>query len=125
MITPPESPEAAYRAALAAGRFQIQRCADCAAHAFPPRVVCPGCGSAAMEWKPASGRGTVHSCTVVNRKTDSGGPYNVVLVDLEEGVRMMSHVLGFGGEEVPLDLPVRAEVAPGDPRLVFRAEDAA
>ena len=48
----------------------------------------------------------------------------MALVDLDEGVRMMSHVLGFGAEEVPLDLRVRAEIAP-DHRLVFRAEDAA
>ena len=50
MIPPSESPESAYRAALEAGRFQIQRCADCATHTFPPRVICPDCGSSALEW---------------------------------------------------------------------------
>ena len=124
MIPPSERPESAYRAALEAGRFQIQRCADCATHTFPPRVICPDCGSSALEWKTSTGTGAVHSCTVVNRRPEAGGPYNVALVDLDEGVRMMSHVLGFGAEEVPLDLRVRAEIAP-DHRLVFRAEDAA
>ncbi|WP_339948236.1 OB-fold domain-containing protein [uncultured Albimonas sp.] len=124
MITPSESPEAAYRAALEAGRFQVQRCADCSAFAFPPRVVCPTCGSGALEWRASAGIGAVHSCTVVNRRAEAGGPYNVVLVDLEEGVRLMSHVVGFGAQEVPLDLRVRAQIAPEDPRLTFRAEDA-
>ena len=120
-----ESPEAAYRAALEAGRFQIQQCSACSAYAFPPRVICPDCGSGALEWKEAQGKGTVHSCTVVNRKPDRGGPYNVVLVDLAEGVRMMSHVAGFGDREVPLDLPVRAEIEPDTHRLIFRSEGAA
>lgn len=120
-----ESPEAAYRAALANGRFRIQQCGACTSHVFPPRVICPDCGAAGLAWTDAKGTGTVHSCTVVNRKPDSGGPYNVVLVDLDEGVRMMSHVTGFGGEEVPLDTRVRAVIEQETHRLVFTAEDAA
>lgn len=119
-----ESPEAVYRAALRAGRFQIQKCDACHVHVFPPRVICPDCGADGLAWKEAKGTGRVHSCTVVNRKQERGGPYNVVLVDLDEGVRMMSHVTDFGDREVPIDLPVRAWISPEDHRLVFRPEDA-
>lgn len=119
-----ESPEAAFRSALAAGRFEIQRCSGCANHLFPPRVICPACGSGELIWHAAKGTGTVHSCTVVNRKPDQGGPYNVVLLDLDEGVRMMSHVVGFGDEEVPIGLTVRAQIEEGSHRLVFTAGEA-
>lgn len=120
MISTNGSPEAAYRAALAAGEFRIQRCAACTVHVFPPRVMCPHCGKQALEWTPAKGTGKVHSCTVVNRQADKGGPYNVVLVDLDEGVRLMSHVIGFGSDEVPLDLPVKALIETHPQRLVFK-----
>lgn len=120
-----ESPEAAYRAALEAGRFRIQQCGACSVHVFPPRVTCPDCGSGRLEWTQPKGTGTVYSCTVVNQKAERGGPYNVVLVDLDEGARLMSHVTGFGAEEVPLDLRVRARIEPGVHRLVFEAEGAA
>tara|TARA_R110002020_G_scaffold26514_26_gene86018 strand:- start:1499 stop:1876 length:378 start_codon:yes stop_codon:yes gene_type:complete len=120
-----ESPEATYRAALESGRLRIQLCGACASHVFPPRVTCPNCGKAELDWTEPKGTGTVHSCTVVNRKPDRGGPYNVVLVDLTEGVRLMSHVTGFGADDVPIDLPVRAEIEPDTNRLIFRAEGAA
>src|SRR5271170_337978 len=85
-------PEQQYLAALARGQFQIQHCTDCGKYVFYPRVLCPHCGGAHLSWVRPSGLGTVYSVSIVRRKEGEGGDYNVVLVDLEEGVRMLSRV---------------------------------
>ncbi len=99
----PSGPEASFAAYLAAGRFMIQRAPD-GTHVFYPRVAAPGTG-APLEWVEASGRGTVHAITV-NRSRD--GAYNVALIDLAEGPRMMSTVEGV--ESVPVGTRVRARI---------------
>lgn len=85
--------ERQYTDQLAKGLFLIQRCLSCALHVFPPREICPHCGDDALAWVSPSGHGVVYSHTTVARKAKAGGDYNVVLVDLEEGVRMMSCVV--------------------------------
>ena len=105
-------PEAVYRVHLAQGRFAIQRCGACAAHAFPPRALCPHCGEPALGWVDASGDGTVYAVTVVARRAEQGGDYNVVLVDLAEGARMMSRVEGLPPGKITIGLAVRARIAP-------------
>ncbi|GAB1577790.1 Zn-ribbon domain-containing OB-fold protein [Bordetella petrii] len=116
-----------YRTALAQGEFLIQRCAACARAVFYPRMICPHCGAPELDWEAPSGRGTVYSTTVVRRKAEAGGDYNVALVDLEEGVRMMSRVEGMAPDAVRIGMPVRAEVRrQGDAGLVvFVAREAA
>lgn len=99
-----------YQSALDAGRFLIQRCGDCARHVFYPRELCPHCESASLAWAEPSGAGTVYSTTVVRRKPEAGGDYNVALVDLAEGVRMMSRVEGLAPSEVRIGLRVRSKV---------------
>ena len=109
-----QGPEAEYRAYLEGGRFMIQRAPD-GTHVFYPRVAAPGTAGG-LEWVEASGLGTVHSLTV-NRSRD--GAYNIALIDLAEGPRMMSHVAG--AEEVPIGTPVRARIVIGadGPHVVF------
>ncbi len=124
MQTPAKSPETRYREALSQGRFEIQHCGACASVMFPPRIACCACGSSALEWRPATGRGTVHASTVVAQRPEKGGPYNVVLVDLEEGGRMMSHVAGYGARDVPIGLVVSARIETETARVVFDAADA-
>jgi uncharacterized OB-fold protein len=109
----PYGPEKRYLDALAAGRFEIQKCAACARHVFYPRVICPHCGSDRLEWVAPSGRGTVYSTTVVRRKTADGGDYNVCLVDLAEGVRMMSRVVSLAPQDVSIGMRVKARIADG------------
>lgn len=106
--------EQAYFRHLAQGRFQIQRCRECARHVFYPREVCPHCSSQALEWVAPSGRGTVYSHTTVRRKPEAGGDYNVSLIDLEEGVRMMARVTGVPDAEVEIGMPVTAKVVQRD-----------
>ncbi len=107
-------PEAEYRAFLEAGRFMIQRAPD-GSHVFYPRVASPSTG-AVLEWVEASGHGTVHALTV-NRARD--GAYNVALVDLAEGPRMLSCVEGV--ESVPIGTAVQARIKQGadGPFVVF------
>jgi uncharacterized OB-fold protein len=112
-MSPPSGPEKRYLDALAAGRFEIQQCAACAKHVFYPRVVCPHCGAGELAWVAPSGRGTVYSTTVVRRKPADGGDYNVCLVDLAEGVRMMSRVVTVPPETVKIGMAVKARIGEG------------
>jgi uncharacterized OB-fold protein len=112
-MSPPYGPEKHYLDALAAGRFAIQKCAACAKHVFYPRVVCPHCGAGELGWVAPCGRGTVYSTTVVRRKPADGGDYNVCLVDLAEGVRMMSRVVSIAPQDVKIGMSVKARIADG------------
>ena len=118
-------PDAVFQAALADGRIEIQKCNDCARHVFFPRVLCPHCGGGALEWVEASGDGVVYSTTVVRRRPESGGDHNVALIDLAEGVRMMSRVEGLAPDAVEIGLPVRAFVGEidGRPGVLFVPAD--
>lgn len=107
---PPCGPDQHYRQALDKGLFQIQRCNACTHAVFYPRMICPHCGSPELQWESPSGRGTVYSTTVVRRKADAGGDYNVALIDLEEGVRMMSRVEGIAAHAVRIGMAVQAQV---------------
>ena len=70
-------PEAEYWRYVSEGRFMIQHCKNCSGYIYPPRALCPHCGSPDLEASEASGRGTVYSTTVVRRKPDRGGDYVV------------------------------------------------
>jgi uncharacterized OB-fold protein len=84
-------------------------------------VLCPVCGSGAFEWRESAGRGTVYATTAVHSRNRD--PRNVVLVDLDEGFRMMSQVEGVPAEEVEIGTRVRFEVRQGDePVAVFVRE---
>lgn len=81
-----------HQAQLSHGQFLIQRCNACAKHIYFPREICPHCGAADPAWVTPSGLGMVYAVTTVRRKADAGGDYNVSLIDLDEGVRLMSRV---------------------------------
>ncbi len=106
-------PELAYHDYLAKGEFRIQHCNGCGRHVFYPRALCPHCGSPNLDWVLASGAGSVYSTTVMRRKPDAGGDYNVCLVDLAEGPRLMSRVEGIAPKDVKIGMPVKARVAGG------------
>lgn len=114
-------PDLAFAQLLARDEFRIQRCRDCGTHLFYPRLACTHCGGVDLAWVTPSGRGVVHAVSVVNRSAEKGGPYNVVLVDLAEGPRMMSRVEGVAHEAVRIGMAVQARVAPGPdgPCVVF------
>ena len=107
-----------YQAELDAGRFCLQQCPQCQSHVFTPRELCPHCGASPLRWVRASGLGTVYSATTIARKLDAGGNYNVALIDLDEGVRMMSRVGGVAPEAVAIGQRVRAQVVQQDGRCL-------
>ncbi len=115
-------PEQTYFDHLANGEFHLQHCTGCDKAVFYPRAVCPHCGSGALESRPASGNGVVYATSVVRQRPEKGGVYNVALIDLAEGPRMMSRVEGVAPEEVNIGMAVRAEVdRSGDaPLVIFR-----
>ena len=109
----PAGAEARYQAALNEGRFLIQRCEGCAKHVFYPRQLCPHCGGASLAWVEPKGTGTVYSTTTVRRKPEAGGDYDVSLIDLDEGARMMSRVDGVPPQEVTIGMRVKARIVAG------------
>lgn len=99
-----------YQAELDAGRFGIQLCTACNHHVFTPRELCPHCGASPLKWVRPTGAGTVYSHTTISRKPEAGGNYNVALIDLDEGVRLMSRVEGIAPEAVQIGQRVQAKV---------------
>src|SRR2546425_3743636 len=87
-------PEQDYLRYLNEGRFMILRSRDSGRFIFYPRVAEPKTGSTNLEWVQASGHGTVYSTTVISQKPPTPN-YNVALIDLAEGPRMMSRVEGM------------------------------
>ena len=114
-------PQKQYFDALAAGSFRIQRCERCSRHVFYPRIQCPQCGGDRLSWVAPSGLGTVYSATLFRRRPADGGDQQITLVDLDEGVRMMSRVEGVDPASVRIGMRVKARIAQQDdaPVVVF------
>jgi uncharacterized OB-fold protein len=106
-------PDLDFQNFLKQGRFMIQRGRSSGRHHFYPRAIEPGTGNDDLEWVPASGRGTVYSTTVVRTKPPAL-PYNVALIDLAEGPRMMSRVEGLAAPDVRIGMAVQARIAEVD-----------
>jgi len=108
-------------------RLLIQRCAGCGALRHPPRPMCPHCTSLEWDTVEASGRGTVYSYVIPRHPPFPfmDDPYVVVLVALEEGVRIVSNLRGVAPEQVEAGLPVTVFFETFDDGLVlhqFRPE---
>ncbi|WTP59400.1 Zn-ribbon domain-containing OB-fold protein [Streptomyces phaeochromogenes] len=108
-----------YWDAAAEGRLLLRRCGACGRAHHYPREFCPRCWSEDVTWEPASGRATLYTWSVVHRNDlppfGSRTPYVAAVVDLAEGPRMMTEVVGCG--EGALRVGMALEVA-------FRAEEA-
>lgn len=115
-------PQAQFFAALRDGRFLIQRCVACRECVFYPRLICTHCGERELSWVEPSGLATVYSTTVIRRRDGSD---NVVLIDLDEGPRMMSTIVGVAPEAVKIGMRVRAKIeqSGGAARVVFSAAE--
>jgi uncharacterized OB-fold protein len=93
------------------GRLRLQRCADCGEHQSYPRVVCTRCMSDRLAWRDSTGKGRVFTYTVVERALspafEADVPYIVAVVELEEGVRMMTRLVNIPPPSVAIGIPVR------------------
>jgi uncharacterized OB-fold protein len=91
-------------------RLCFQRCSRCGAWRHLPRYLCSACGSPDWQWQRSTGRGRVFSWTVTHqplvRDFPEPVPYAVVVVELEEGVRMVSGLRDLAPAALTLDLPV-------------------
>jgi uncharacterized OB-fold protein len=93
-------------------RLVLQHCSACAKAIWFPRVLCPHCSGSDLRWRDATGRGTVYAVSVQYRpgspQLKDRVPYAVALIDLDEGVRMMSNVIVDDAESVAVGDSVEA-----------------
>src|SRR4051812_24454989 len=100
------SPGATYDAFLKAGDLHLQCCTACGRQVFYPRTICNFCGSNALEWRRPSGDGVVYSTTVVRQRPERGGDYNIAIIELAEGARMLARVIDILPERVSIGMSV-------------------
>ena len=99
-ILPVSQPESDYYWDQAAsGKLVVQKCTDCSEAQFYPRVLCTSCGSKNLEWIESTGRGTLFTFAIVHqppaKEFVDQVPYVAAIVELEEGVKMPSQVIGI------------------------------
>ena len=103
----------------AEGKLMMQRCTDCSHVRYPIQPLCPQCLSESLTWTELSGRGAVFARVVYHQafnKAWSGDvPYNMVVVQLDEGPRMFGNVVDAANDDVLVGdrLVVTYEVGPG------------
>ena len=92
------------------GELCFQRCENCGAWRHLPRFVCARCGSDRWGWAPSRGRGRIYSWTITHQPLVRGFPepvpYAVVVVELDEGVRMTTNVVGCANAELRIGMPL-------------------
>ena len=90
------------------GELVLQRCRDCGRWRYPPSWGCPDCLSEDTEWAPVSGRGALYSWVVFHRSYHPAFevPYNVAIVELEEGPRLITNVVDCALEEMRVGMPL-------------------
>jgi uncharacterized OB-fold protein len=113
--------------AAAEGRLVAQRCGGCARLHHPPRPMCPTCGSIEHVWEDLDGRGSVYSYTVLHHPRHPAFDYPLiaVLVDLDEGIRVLSNLVDIEPAEVRIGQRVQVSFVPagdGASLPVFRPE---
>jgi uncharacterized protein len=99
----------------AAGKLMIQKCQDCGSWVFCPRPVCGDCASDKLEWIEVSGKGKVFAFTVIREVVGQALrgfapdiPYVTAWIDLDEGPRFCSNIIGCPIDKVHIDMPVQA-----------------
>jgi uncharacterized OB-fold protein len=103
----PDNASRHYWQSAADGRLVLQRCTACGVHQFYPRALCTACAGE-TEWVDASGRGTLYTFTVIRQNRSPAfaalSPYAVGIVELDEGVRMMSNIVDCDVEQLEVGM---------------------
>ncbi len=99
-----------YFDAAAEGKLLIKRCAACGKAHFYPRALCPYCFSERTEWLEAKGTGTIYTFSVMR----AGAPYVIAYVTLDEGVAMMSNIVGCDFDKLKIGQKVRVTFVASD-----------
>ena len=102
-------------------QLRLQRCDDCGTFRFIPKEVCPNCTSVQATWTPVSGAGEVYSYSTVYRGTPQAFqedvPYIVVMVELSEGPRIISHLIDCAPDQVQIGMPVTVVFEDATPEM--------
>ena len=102
---------AAFWAATEQRELVLPWCTECEQPFWYPRPACPRCLGTNISWRAASGQGEIYAVTVVHRAQNplraARAPYAVALVDLAEGVRMMTNIVGLDADRVRVGMPVQ------------------
>ncbi len=97
--------------ACARHQFLVQKCPACGTVQYYPRSVCAACWSPDVDWVPSAGRGRVYTFTVTHRTQARGFrdelPYVLAWIELDEGVQVMSNIVGVDVAKVSIGMPVR------------------
>src|SRR5574340_576906 len=92
------------------GKLLLQQCSECHHYQFYPRLYCMHCNSDTLQWVEASGRGIIYSYTIIHQNKSpefvNDVPYNVAIVQLDEGPRMLSNIVDIEMAEIKVALPV-------------------
>jgi uncharacterized OB-fold protein len=98
------------------GELRLQRCKDCRHVWYPAGTNCPKCLSTSFEWGPMSGRGTVWSFIVYHhcwhRGFEKEIPYNVAMIQLDEGPIVITNVVDVKNEAIKVGMPVKVVFEP-------------
>jgi uncharacterized protein len=106
--------------AARAGRFVVPTCTGCGKAHWYPRAICPFCDSDKIEWRQASGQGTIYTFSVMRRAKE---PYAIAYVTLKEGPTMMTNIVDCDFDRLAIGQPVTvvfAETENGPPVPMFR-----
>lgn len=108
--------------------FHIDRCAKCDTPRFPPKPLCSKCWSSEVNRVLAAGTGTVYTYTIVHRAGQpafqADAPFAIVIVDLDEGVRVMSNLVNCDLEAISIGMPVRMVWEDGTDVSLYKFEPA-
>lgn len=110
LIDPDADP---YWEGAAAGELRYRKCTSCSAAIFFPRSICPKCGTPEPNWVVSKGTGVVYACTTIHRAPPAfvdKAPYTVLLVDLDEGFRMMGGLVTDVDNDIDITVGDRVRV---------------
>jgi uncharacterized protein len=105
-VTPETTP---FWEATQQGKFVLPRCTQCSATLWYPKGFCPVCSSSSIEWVPSSGRGVIYSFSITRKGTGvwaDHSPYVIAYVELDEGPRVLTNIVGCDVEEVHIGMLV-------------------
>jgi len=113
---------------LEQGTLRVQHCNDCDSFQHPPETFCYACGSDDVEWRDTPGLGEVHSFITVHQRYHPAFtdliPYNVSIIQLDEGPRLVSNLIGIDAHDVEIGMRVKATPQPVGDRFALFFEKA-
>ncbi len=109
-VSQPDELTEPFFAAGAEGRLLVAVCTSCGAMRLPTSATCPDCLAEGVEWQDVSGKGTVHTFAIMHRRYHPAWepdlPYNIAVVELDEGPRLPANIIGVENDEISVGMPV-------------------